>query len=168
VRDWNRRVPIEECIGPFTDWHFDWLDVPQMLRAAGEVLQYPMLDQNPLPFWSVDRVSLLGDAAHPMLPRGSNGAAQAIIDAKVLAELLALSGNVIDAFKAYEAERLPATAAVVLSNRDRSPDAILRVIEERTRDRPFRDLSDVISPAEMARWHDGYKQTSGLRRDGGV
>src|SRR5262249_9623037 len=71
VRDWNRRVDIEQCIAPFETWRFDWLDVSTMLRAADEVLQYPLIDQNPLPFWSRGRITLLGDAAHPMLPRGS-------------------------------------------------------------------------------------------------
>ncbi len=56
-----------------------------MLRAADAVYEYPMVDQDPLPFWTADRITLLGDAAHPMMPRGSNGAAQAIIDATTLA-----------------------------------------------------------------------------------
>jgi 2-polyprenyl-6-methoxyphenol hydroxylase-like FAD-dependent oxidoreductase len=165
VRDWNRRVNVEECIGRFEGWTFDWLDVPAMLRAADEVLEYPLIDQNPLPFWSQGRVSLLGDAAHPMLPRGSNGAAQAIVDAQCLADLLAKAGGDIEAaLRAYEAERLPATAEVVLSNRDRSPDAILRVVEERTGDRPFRTISDVMSQDEIDAWHENYRKAAGFER----
>jgi 2-polyprenyl-6-methoxyphenol hydroxylase-like FAD-dependent oxidoreductase len=165
VRDWNRRVPVEECVRPFEDWHFDWLDVPGMLRAADEVLQYPLLDQNPLPFWRDGLVSVLGDAAHPMLPRGSNGAAQAIVDAHVLARLFAETADVAAALDRYEAQRRPATAGVVLSNRDRSPDAILRVVEERTGGRPFARISDVMSPEEIDAWHESYKRTAGFHRD---
>jgi len=165
VRDWNRRVNIEACIGPFEAWRFDWLDVPGMLRAADEVLEYPLIDQNPLPFWSSGRVSLLGDAAHPMLPRGSNGAAQAIIDAQCLASLLSKGGDIDGALRAYESIRLPATAEVVLSNRDRSPDAILRVVEERTGGKPFRAITDVISQEEIDTWHENYRRTAGFGRD---
>src|SRR5262249_51751005 len=165
VRDWNRRVDIEQCIAPFETWRFDWLDVPTMLRAADEVLQYPLIDQNPLPFWSRGRITLLGDAAHPMLPRGSNGAAQAIIDAECLADMLARGGDSVRALNAYEAARLPATSEVVLSNRDRSPDAILQVIEQRTGDRPFRTISDVISQVEIETWQENYRKAAGFDRD---
>jgi 2-polyprenyl-6-methoxyphenol hydroxylase-like FAD-dependent oxidoreductase len=165
VRDWNRRVDIEQCIGPFEAWRFDWLDVPGMLRAADEVLEYPLIDQDPLPFWSQGRVSLLGDAAHPMLPRGSNGAAQAIIDAQCLADLLSRGGDLAGALKEYEAKRLPATSEVVLHNRDRSPDAILQVIEERTGDQPFREITDVISKEEIDTWHENYRKAAGFDRD---
>ena len=81
LRDWNRRSRVEEFIGSFGHCTYDWLDIPAVLRAADAVYEYPMVDQDPLPFWTADRVTLLGDAAHPMMPRGSNGAAQAIIDA---------------------------------------------------------------------------------------
>ena len=82
ARDWNRRGRLEDFIGPIADWHFDWLDVPALVRAADLVLEFPMVDQDPLPFWTRGRVTLLGDAAHPMYPRGSNGAGQAILDRK--------------------------------------------------------------------------------------
>src|SRR5690606_22876219 len=85
-RDWNRPGLIDDFIGPFEDWHFDWLDVPAMIRASEQVLEYPMVDQEPLDHWTEGRVTLLGDAAHPMVPRGSNGAAQSILDARRLAE----------------------------------------------------------------------------------
>src|SRR5262249_54164477 len=164
-RDWNRRVDIEQCIAPFEDWRFDWLDVPAMLRAADHVLEYPVVDQDPLPFWGRGCVSLLGDAAHPMLPRGSNGPAQAVIDALYLAELVSQGGDIAGTLKAYEAARLPATSEVVLQNRDRSPDAILQVIEERTGNKPFRDIADVISKDEIETWHENYRKAAGFDRD---
>ena len=91
-RDWTRRGELDDFIGHFEDWHFDWLDVPALFRGAQEVLEYPMVDSDPLPWWTSGRVTLLGDAAHPMVPRGSNGSAQAILDARALATLLASAG----------------------------------------------------------------------------
>ncbi|HSU05776.1 MAG TPA: flavin-dependent oxidoreductase, partial [Acetobacteraceae bacterium] len=87
-RDWNRAGRIEDFLPAFADWHFDWLDVPAMIRAAEAVLEFPMVDQDPLPRWSFGSITLLGDAAHPMVPRGSNGAGQAILDARALADCL--------------------------------------------------------------------------------
>src|SRR5882672_9915476 len=85
-RDWNRRGSLDDFLGAFEEWHFDWLDVPAFIRAADAVLEFPMVDQDTLPFWTQGRVTLLGDAAHPMVPRGSNGAGQAILDARALAD----------------------------------------------------------------------------------
>ena len=87
-RDWTRPGALDDFIGAFEDWHFDWLDVPAMIRAADTILEFPMVDQDPLPWWTQGRVTLLGDAAHPMYPRGSNGAGQAILDARALCDAL--------------------------------------------------------------------------------
>ena len=137
ARDWNRRGEIGDFIGAFADWHFDWLDVPALIRAAESILEFPMVDQEPLPWWSQGRVTLMGDAAHPMYPRGSNGAGQAILDARALADALAGHDDPVAALSAYEAQRLPATAEVVRMNRTNPPDAILREVFERTGDKPF-------------------------------
>jgi 2-polyprenyl-6-methoxyphenol hydroxylase-like FAD-dependent oxidoreductase len=168
-RDWTRRGRLEDCLPYFADWHFDWLDVPAMMRASRTVLEYPMVDQDPLPRWSHGRVTLLGDAAHPMVPRGSNGAGQAVLDAQAVAECLAADpGDPAGALAAYEQQRLPPTAAVVLANRANPPDAILRLVHERTGDRPFTRLEDVASREELARIADSYKQVAGLARPGGA
>jgi 2-polyprenyl-6-methoxyphenol hydroxylase-like FAD-dependent oxidoreductase len=155
LRDWNRRSRVEEFIGHFDGCSFDWLDIPAVLRAAEEVYEYPMMDQEPLAFWTAGRITLLGDAAHPMMPRGSNGAAQAIIDAATLARILGADNDPVSALKAYEAERLRVTANVVLANRDIAPDAILRVVEERTGD-------DVISRDELVEWQERYRKVAGF------
>ncbi|MGH3495824.1 MAG: flavin-dependent oxidoreductase, partial [Sciscionella sp.] len=117
ARDWNRRGDLSDFIGAYADWHFDWLDVPAMLRSSTSVLEYPMVDQDPLDRWTFGRVTLLGDAAHPMVPRGSNGAGQAILDARTLGGLLARTDDPPAALMAYERERLPVTAEVVRTNR---------------------------------------------------
>lgn len=160
-RDWNRAGRVEDFIGVFADWHFDWLDVPAMIRAADTVLEFPMIDQDPLPWWTQGRVTLLGDAAHPMVPRGSNGAGQAILDARALADQLAGAADVPAALQAYEAARLPVTAAVVQTNRHNPPDAVLREVYERTQDRPFENIDDVMSRQEILAITDGYKRVAG-------
>src|SRR3979409_1045015 len=108
-RDWNRPGRLEDFIVAFADWHFDWLDVPAFIRAADSVLEFPMVDQDPLPRWSFGRITLLGDAAHPMVPRGSNGAGQAILDARALTTALHEKYDPIAALAAYETQRLETT-----------------------------------------------------------
>jgi 5-methylphenazine-1-carboxylate 1-monooxygenase len=156
--DWNRPARVEDFIAGAESWRFDWLDVPAFFRAAELVLEYPMVDKDPLPAWSFGRVTLLGDAAHPMVPRGSNGAGQAILDARELAKCLSEGG---DALKRYEAARLGPTSQVVLENRRNPPDAILREIYERTGDRPFGRIEEVISAQELAALSQRYKQVAG-------
>jgi 2-polyprenyl-6-methoxyphenol hydroxylase-like FAD-dependent oxidoreductase len=164
-RDWNRVGSVADFIGAFEDWHFDWLDVPEMIRASGEVLEYPMVDQDPLDRWSEGRVTLLGDAAHPMVPRGSNGAGQAILDARALRSALTSTKDPAAALKAYEAVRLPATANVVRTNRADPPDAILREVWQRSGDRPFDRIEDVIGLEELRGISDRYKQVAGFSRE---
>src|SRR5579859_2412037 len=160
-RDWNRPGAIDDFIGAFADWHFDWLDVPALIRAADHVLEFPMVDQDPLPRWSFGRVTLLGDAAHPMVPRGSNGAGQAILDARAMTSALLGNADPVAAFAAYEQQRLEATTRVVLTNRTNPPDAILREVYQRTNDRPFKAIDDVISRDELVAMSDGYKRVAG-------
>jgi 2-polyprenyl-6-methoxyphenol hydroxylase-like FAD-dependent oxidoreductase len=159
--DWNRAASVEDFIEGVAGWKFDWLDVPAFFRAAEVVLEYPMVDKDPLPAWSFGRVTLLGDAAHPMVPRGSNGAGQAILDARALAECISRDADLPKALKAYEAERLQPTANVVLENRRNPPDAILREIYERTGDRPFERIDAVISAQELKAISDRYKNIAG-------
>jgi 2-polyprenyl-6-methoxyphenol hydroxylase-like FAD-dependent oxidoreductase len=163
-RDWNRPGNLGDFIGAFDDWRFDWLDVPALIRAADTILEFPMVDQDPLPWWTQGRVTLLGDAAHPMYPRGSNGAGQAILDARALADALAAHPDPLAALKAYEAVRLPFTAEVVRMNRKNPPDAILREAFERTGDKPFDRVEDVISHDELVALSEGYKRVAGFDR----
>jgi len=159
--DWNRAAKVEDFIRDVEGWRFDWLDVPAFFRAAEVVLEYPMVDKDPLPAWSFGRVTLLGDAAHPMVPRGSNGAGQAILDAQCLASLLKKDSSVADALKAYESQRLQPTSTIVLENRRNPPDAILREVYERTGDKPFGRIDEVISVDELKALTDRYKRVAG-------
>jgi len=163
-RDWNRRGAIGDFIGAFADWHFDWLDVPSFIRAADSVLEFPMVDQDPLPRWSFGRVTLSGDAAHPMVPRGSNGAGQAVLDAQALASALSENGDPVAALTTYEKQRLEATR-IVLTNRTNPPDAILREVFQRTHDRPFASIDDVISRDELVALSEGYKRIAGYSKE---
>jgi 2-polyprenyl-6-methoxyphenol hydroxylase-like FAD-dependent oxidoreductase len=160
-RDWTRPGVLADFIGAFEDWHFDWLDVPAMIRAADTILEFPMVDQDPLPWWTQGRVTLLGDAAHPMYPRGSNGAGQAILDAAALAYCLAEYPEMAGALKAYESKRLGPTTNVVLENRRNPPDAILREVYQRTGDKPFDRIESVIAPEELKALSERYKQVAG-------
>jgi 2-polyprenyl-6-methoxyphenol hydroxylase-like FAD-dependent oxidoreductase len=162
-RDWNARGDLDDFYPRFADWQFDWLDVAALIRGTETILAYPMVDQDPLPRWSFGRVTLLGDAAHPMYPRGSNGAGQAILDARCLADQLATHGVGARALTAYDELRNPATARVVLANRSTPPDTILREVHERSGDKPFARIEDVVSREELAKIADNYKQIAGMR-----
>jgi 2-polyprenyl-6-methoxyphenol hydroxylase-like FAD-dependent oxidoreductase len=140
--------------------HLPFIDVVRLIRSTAEVFEYPMCDRDPLPWWTQGRVTLLGDAAHPMYPVGSNGASQAILDARCLGDLLA-ARPVPEALAAYEAERLPATAAVVASNRVGGPERVIDVIAERAPD-GFADIGDVAGEAELAGIVRGYAQLAGF------
>jgi 5-methylphenazine-1-carboxylate 1-monooxygenase len=139
--------------------------VPALITSSAEILEYPMTDQDPLSHWTHGRLTLLGDAAHPMVPRGSNGAGQAILDARALRHALAAIADPAAALRAYEAERLPATARVVRANRATPPDAILREVWQRTGDRPFTRIEDVIDPSELRAISDRYKDVAGYSHE---
>src|ERR1700676_3861371 len=164
-RDWTRPGSIEDFIGAFADWHFDWLDVPALIRAADSVLEFPMVDHDRLTRWSFGRVTLSGDAAHPMVPRGSNGAGQAILDARALASALSEHDDPVAALVSYEKLRLEATTRIVLTNRTNPPDAILREVFQRTNDTPFGRIDDVISRDELVALSEGYKWIAGYSKD---
>jgi 2-polyprenyl-6-methoxyphenol hydroxylase-like FAD-dependent oxidoreductase len=159
--DWNRPGRIEDFLPTFESWRFDWLDVPALIRSAQAVYEFPMVDRDPLPRWTQGRVTLLGDAAHPMYPRGSNGAGQAILDARALADALAADADAPRALLAYEAQRREATAQVVRTNRISPPDVIIQKVWEKTGDRPFARIEDVMPREELEGYLTRYKQVAG-------
>ena len=163
-QDWNHSARVEEVLEPFASFVFDFLDVPSLMQGAETIYKYPMVDREPLPTWDFGRVTLLGDAAHPMYPLGGNGASQAIVDARVLARALAVQPSIQDAIAAYDAERRPATAAVVLTNRSGGPERVLDIVDERAAG-GFARLDDVVSREELGEIVDNYKRTTGSDRE---
>jgi 2-polyprenyl-6-methoxyphenol hydroxylase-like FAD-dependent oxidoreductase len=161
TQDWEHMARAEDVIEPFAPYVFDFLDVPAIIRGAEVIYQYPMVDRDPLPTWDFGRVTLLGDAAHPMFPVGSNGASQAIIDARVLARELALQPSIEAAVSAYDAARRPATAAIVQANRQAGPERCMDIVEERAPG-GFASLDAVISQEELVEISRSYKRTAGF------
>lgn len=162
MNDWNQPGRLDDFLPTFADWRFDWLDVPALIRNATQVFEYPMVDKDALPRWSHGRLTLMGDAAHPMYPRGSNGSAQALVDARTLADLLASTADPVEALQLYEAARLPATARVVETNRSQPPDAIIMKADELSGGRPFNCIDELISQDELRAISDRYKQVAGF------
>lgn len=160
--DWSRPGRLEEVLAHVQRFRVPWLDVEALVRATPEFWEYPMCDRDPLPFWTQGRVTLLGDAAHPMYPVGSNGASQAVLDARLLARLSA-EMNVPRALAAYEAERLPATREIVLSNRRGGPERVVDVVSARA-PQGFAKVEDVIAPEDLAAIARGYAQMAGFAR----
>jgi 2-polyprenyl-6-methoxyphenol hydroxylase-like FAD-dependent oxidoreductase len=160
--DWNRPGNLADFIHLYESWRFDWLDVPELIRSADVVLEYPMVDKDPLARWTFGRVTLAGDAAHPMYPRGSNGAAQSAIDARTLADALAAHGDPRAALAAFEAKRREATAKVVRTNREHPPDFINIRVEQLVGDRPFDDLDKFITQDELRALSEQYKRVAGF------
>ncbi len=162
INDWNKPGDLKDLLPYYADWKFDWLDVPALFRASETIFEYPMVDKDPVARWTFGRTTFVGDAAHPMYPRGSNGSAQALIDARTLADLLATDLAPKAALKAYEATRLEPTAKVVRTNRSNPPDVINIRVEELTGDRPFENLDSVISQDELRALSDHYKRVAGF------
>lgn len=160
-QDWTYIADCGEVLGAFASFVFDFLEVPALIRGAEAVYQYPMVDRDPLPSWDFGRVTLLGDAAHPMHPVGGNGASQAILDARVLARELAIQPTIEAAIAAYDGHRRPATAAVVQANRRAGPHRCQDLVEERAPN-GFTDLHDIVSEDELAAIADEYKRTAGF------
>jgi 2-polyprenyl-6-methoxyphenol hydroxylase-like FAD-dependent oxidoreductase len=157
--DWNREGRLAEALPYFKDWTFDWLDVPDLMIRSPEILEYPMVDRDPLSSWGRGRVTLAGDAAHPMYPIGSNGGSQAILDARVLARSLALAATPADGLAAYEADRLEPVNKIVLANRNMPVDQVLDMVSARAPE-GFDRIEDVLSAAELAALRDAYRATS--------
>ena len=160
-QDWNRAVPKQRFAEHFASWKFDWLDIPAIIEDASAVYEYPLVDRDPLPRWSHGRVTLLGDAAHPMYPIGSNGASQAMLDAACLAEQLSNIPDADNALAAYDQIRRPATSEIVLLNRANGPEQVMQLAEERAPD-GFDDIHSVIPRAELESIAAHYKQAAGF------
>lgn len=159
-QDWNAEVPKSRFAPRFSDWKFPWLDVPRLIEESQVVYEFPLVDRDPLPSWTQGRVTLLGDAAHPMYPIGSNGASQAILDAEAFANALQRHDTVA-AIAEYEGSRRPATSKIVLLNRQNGPEQVMQIAEERAPN-GFKHVNDVIAQSELEEISARYKQTAGF------
>jgi len=163
--DWNRPGRLDEAL-PFVRDRFrlGFVNPVALIEATGTFYEYPNCDRDPLPRWSFDRVTLLGDAAHPMYPVGSNGASQAILDARSLAKHLTSGASVAEALTAYDVERRPATAEIVLANRKGGPERVIDVIEARAPD-GFDDIDKVAGYEEREAIVRGYASMAGYAKE---
>lgn len=158
---WNQTVDPEVFLPSFADWDFDWLDIPTLVGRAEQIWEFPMVDRDPAPTWLDGRMALLGDAAHVMYPVGSNGASQAIVDARVLGASLVEHGVGPDALVAYEAALHDDVSALVLRNRGSGPVAILGLVDERCGG-VFDHIDDVIPRDEIESFMARYKAAAGF------
>jgi 5-methylphenazine-1-carboxylate 1-monooxygenase len=159
--DWNRRGTHAELMPHVENFDTRVIDLPALVRATPDFYEYPMCDRDPLPWWTEGRVTLLGDAAHPMYPVGSNGASQAIIDARTLADALAGAEHGRAGLAAYAAQRLPATAEIVRLNRKGGPEGVIDEVERRAPN-GCADLDTVISLEERRAIVRGYASVAGF------
>ncbi|CAJ0683535.1 flavin-dependent oxidoreductase [Ralstonia mannitolilytica] len=159
--DWNREVDRAIFRSAFADWKWDWIDIPALIDGAQAVYEFPLVDKDPLPRWTFGRVTLLGDAAHPMYPIGSNGSAQAILDARALIDCLLSARDTGIALREYEADRLPRTAGIVLRNRLNGPEQVMQLAHERA-PQGFARIDDVIPRAELEGIAMRYKKLAGF------
>jgi 5-methylphenazine-1-carboxylate 1-monooxygenase len=159
--DFDRQGRLDDFIGRFSGWSFDWIDIPRLFSGTDGVLELPLVDRDPISRWTFGRVTLLGDAAHPMSPRGGNGAAQAIIDAATLARCLASAGDAMSALQDYEARRRPATSDIVLANRQSPPDTITEKVEQRTGGSRFEAIGEIATSDELRAISENYQRVTG-------
>jgi 2-polyprenyl-6-methoxyphenol hydroxylase-like FAD-dependent oxidoreductase len=158
---WFRQVPVTDFVHHFDGWVWDWLDVPALIRGADTVFENPMIDRDPVPTWQDGPVALLGDAAHPMYPTGSNGGSQAIIDARTLGAAMVANGVTPAALAAYDAKLCGPVSQLVLRNRGAGPFGLLNIVDERCSG-TFNNIDDVIPPKERAEFMAGYKAAAGF------
>ncbi|MFC5831728.1 flavin-dependent oxidoreductase [Nonomuraea insulae] len=157
--DWAREGMLSDVSAHFSSWKYPPADIRALLATTGRILEYPMVDRAPLPRWSQGRVTLLGDAAHPMYPIGSNGGSQAVLDARVLARCLATYGDPARALEAYEEERRPPTSALVLAHRALPIEETIRLVAARAPD-GFGEIGEVLTEQELSAMADAQRRIS--------
>ena len=163
-QDWSRPGRFEDLMPHVQRFRIPYVDARALIEGTSEFWEYPMCDRDPLPRWSHGRVTLLGDAAHPMYPVGSNGASQAILDARCLADLLRDSEHPVQALWAYEQTRLPLTAEIVRMNRRGGPEGVIDAVEARAPD-GFSNIDDVLSFEQRKAIVRGYASAAGYARE---
>lgn len=159
--DWNRRVDRQKVLSAFECWRFPWLDLPALIARSPDIFEFPLVDRDPVSSWSFERVTLLGDAAHPMQPIGGQAGSQAILDARALSRALIETDDPRAALERYDAERRPVMNDIILRNRSLGPEAAMQLAEERAPN-GFARIGDVISPDELSTIADSFAAAAGL------
>jgi len=159
--DWNRLVSKEKVCAAFAAWRFPWLDMHLLIEQSPEIYEFPLVDRDPVAAWSFGRVTLIGDAAHPMQPIGGQAGSQAIIDARALTKALLGTSDSIEALKSYDRERRPAMSDITLRNRGFGPEAAMQLVQDRAPD-GFVRIDDVISRQELDSIATSFSTAAGL------
>lgn len=159
--DWNRLVAKKDVLAAFGGWKFPWLDLPALIEQSREIYEFPLIDRDPVAAWSFGRVTLLGDAAHPMQPIGGQAGSQAILDARVLTRCLSDKSGPLAALLHYDGERRPAMNDIILRNRNLGPEAAMQLAEERAPN-GFERINDVISRRELDAIVASFAKAAGL------
>jgi 5-methylphenazine-1-carboxylate 1-monooxygenase len=161
LEEWGVRADKAALLAKFADWQFDWLDIPKLIVATEEVFVFPDVDRDPLPRWSFGRVTMIGDAAHPMLPVGSQAGSQAIVDGRALAAALTRFGDPAEALQSYEHERMDAMNGMIMRNRRLGPETVMQLAEERAPN-GFSDIADVLTVDELNEAASSFKRAAGF------
>jgi 2-polyprenyl-6-methoxyphenol hydroxylase-like FAD-dependent oxidoreductase len=159
--DWNRKADKDRVLAAFGAWRLPWLDMLALISATPEIYEFPLVDRDPVAAWSFGRVTLIGDAAHPMHPTGSQAGSQAIVDARVLTAALLATTDPVEALARYDAERRPAMNEVTLRNRRFGPEAAMQLAEDRAPN-GFARIEDVVSQAELEAAVASFSSAAGL------
>ncbi len=162
--DWGKVANPKELIKLYNDWKFDWLDVPNLISNTSKVFEFPVYDRDPLERWTFGRVTLLGDAAHPLIPVSSSGAVHAIIDGRALAFALGTHKNPLEGLKAYEEDRLPKTNRVVMASRENGPDEVLEIVKEECPE-DAEDIYQFVVKERLEGVINAFKERSGFALD---
>ena len=159
--EWGVRAGKAPILERFAGWTFDWLDIPELVETTADIFQFPDVDRDPLPQWSFGRVTMVGDAAHPMLPVGAQAGSQAIVDGRVLSAALMRFKDPAQALRAYEHERMDAMNGMILRNRRLGPETVMQWAEERAPG-GFSDISAVMSAEELSDAAISFKRAAGF------
>lgn len=159
--DWNKRVTKDKVLAAFGEWRFPWLDMPALIEQSPDIFEFPLVDRDPVSTWTCGRVTLIGDAAHPMQPIGSQAGSQAILDARLLTAALIAISNPAEALQHYDATRRPAMNDITLRNRSFGPEAAMQLVEERAPN-GFVRIEDVILRPELDSITNSFAVAAGL------
>ena len=159
--DWNRRAAKDKILAAFGGWRFPWLDVPALIEQSPDIFEFPLVDRDPVSAWTLGRVTLIGDAAHPMQPIGSQAGSQAVLDARLLTAALIETSNPVEALQYYDATRRPVMNDITLRNRSFGPEAAMQLVEERAPN-GFVRIEDVISRHELDSIANSFAAAAGL------